>query len=310
MARIRTIKPEFPQSETIGALSRDARLLFIQLWTIVDDAGRVRAASRMLASLLYPYDDDAPKLIDGWLDELERHDCVRRYQVDGASYLDIPNWLKHQKIDKPSASKIPEFAAHSPKPRECSRKLVTDLGPRTKDLGKDLDKEGDVSPPAAAPPAMPNDTDAAVEAFNAVAEQAGWPRIQRMTPGRLTALRARLRDSGGLEGWRAGLAKARASPFLCGQNDRGWKADFDFLTRAKVFTKLMEGSYDRTNDSHGKPGPHDAFFAALAEQSQAGNGARGRDADADGGVFADDAGSEKNPANDIELSSADYRRTE
>jgi hypothetical protein len=59
MARIRTIKPEFPQSESMGRISRDARLLFVQLWCICDDHGRTRAASRMLASLLFPYDDDA-----------------------------------------------------------------------------------------------------------------------------------------------------------------------------------------------------------------------------------------------------------
>src|ERR1700733_14301805 len=107
MARIRTIKPEFPQSETIGKLSRDARLLFIQLWTLADDAGRARAASRMLASLLYPYDDDAPSLIDGWLNELEKKNCIRRYEIGGSLYLEIVNWLKHQKIERASASKIP-----------------------------------------------------------------------------------------------------------------------------------------------------------------------------------------------------------
>ena len=47
MARIRTIKPEFPQSESIGALTREARLLFVLLWTIVDDSGR---CSRILAT--------------------------------------------------------------------------------------------------------------------------------------------------------------------------------------------------------------------------------------------------------------------
>jgi hypothetical protein len=135
MARIRSIKPEFPQSETIGHLSRDARLLFIQLWTVVDDAGRTRAASRMLASLLYPYDDDARELIGGWLDELEQHGCVRRYELDGTSYLDIPNWLKHQKIDRPSVSRLPEYQPNSTNPREPSRVLDADLGPRTMDLG-------------------------------------------------------------------------------------------------------------------------------------------------------------------------------
>lgn len=134
MARIRTIKPEFPQSESIGKLSRDARLLYIQLWTLVDDEGRTRASSRMLASLLYPYDDDARLLIDGWLDELERGSHLRRYEVDGSQYLEICKWLEHQKIDRPSKSRLPAFAAGSVNPREESRNLDADLGPSTVDL--------------------------------------------------------------------------------------------------------------------------------------------------------------------------------
>ena len=137
MARIRTIKPEFPHSETVGKLSRDARLLFIQLWTIVDDAGRARAASRMLASLLYPYDDDAGVLIDGWLDELERMSCIRRYEADGSQYLEIVKWLDHQKIDRPTPSRLPEYRETSMKPREASRALDADLGPRTSTKDQD-----------------------------------------------------------------------------------------------------------------------------------------------------------------------------
>lgn len=139
MARIRTIKPEFPQSESMGRVSRDARLLFVQLWTLADDSGRARGNSRMLASLLFPYDDDAPSLIDEWLCELELAGCVRRYTVDNDSYLDIPNWLKHQKIDKPSPSKIPPFDEASrkvAKPRERSSE-DQGPGPRTKDQGED-----------------------------------------------------------------------------------------------------------------------------------------------------------------------------
>lgn len=121
MARIRTIKPEFPQSESIGRLSRDARLLFVQLWTVVDDAGRARAAPRLLSSLLYPYDEDAPGLMAGWLDELEREGCILRYTVDGAAYVEITNWAKHQKIDRPSPSRLPAPLETSVNPREPSR---------------------------------------------------------------------------------------------------------------------------------------------------------------------------------------------
>lgn len=135
VARIRTIKPEFPQSESMGAISRDARLLFCLLWTVCDDEGRTRGASRMLASLLFPYDDDAPKLIDGWLGELEGVQCIVRYSVAGSTYLQVCNWLIHQKIDKPSKSRLPAFVESSrilAKPREAS---PSDLGPRTVDLG-------------------------------------------------------------------------------------------------------------------------------------------------------------------------------
>ena len=140
MARIRTIKPEFPQSESMGRISRDARLCFIMLWTLVDDEGRARASSRMLASLLFPYDDDAPKLMEGWLCELEQENCIIRYMIDGHTYLEIPKWLEHQRIDKPSKSKFPQFVEHSrifAKPREPSC-LDLDLD---QDQERDLDRD-------------------------------------------------------------------------------------------------------------------------------------------------------------------------
>jgi hypothetical protein len=88
----------------------------------------------MLASILYPYDDDAKSLMDGWLLELERGEHIRRYAVDGSQYLEISKWLEHQKIDRPSASRLPEYREPSEKPREESRALDADLVPSTLDL--------------------------------------------------------------------------------------------------------------------------------------------------------------------------------
>ena len=137
MGRIRSIKPEFVQSESMGRVSREGRLLFILLWTVADDSGRTRAASRMLASLLYPYDDDAPSKIGIWLTELEAEGCIDRYSIDGSTYLQIRNWCKHQKIDKPSASKIPPFD-------ESSRILANPRESSTTDQDQDLDQERDL----------------------------------------------------------------------------------------------------------------------------------------------------------------------
>jgi hypothetical protein len=137
MARIRTIKPEFPHSESMGRVSRDSRLCFILLWTLADDSGRLRGNSRMLASLLFPYDSDASSLMDDWLSELERESCIHRYSVDGSTFIQIAKWLSHQKIDKPSQSKIPPFDEASrilANPRERSS------GDQGVDQGKDLDQ--------------------------------------------------------------------------------------------------------------------------------------------------------------------------
>lgn len=141
MARIRTIKPEFPQSESMGRVSRDARLLFVLLWTLADDSGRLRGHSRMLASLLFPYDDDSPKLIDGWLSELVNEKCINLYTTsDGSHYVAVLNWERHQKIDKPSESKLPAPCSDDSRmfanPLESSRSvdpsrasLILDPGP-------------------------------------------------------------------------------------------------------------------------------------------------------------------------------------
>jgi hypothetical protein len=132
MARIRTIKPELPHSETLGKVSRDARLLFINFFTVADDEGRLRGNSRLLASLLYPFDRDAEGLIDVWMSELSTIGAIRVYEVDGTTYVDIPKWLDHQKIDRPSKSRLPAYSRQFEKPRESSS---ADLGPSTLDLG-------------------------------------------------------------------------------------------------------------------------------------------------------------------------------
>lgn len=146
MARIRTIKPEFPQSESMGKVGREARLCFILLWTLADDAGRLRGNSRMLASLLYPYDSDAARLMDKWLTDLSANGCITRYEADGNAYIQIRAWLDHQKIDKPSASRLP------PPPAEDSRTVANVRDDSAADQGEEGTKDqgedgGEPSPP-------------------------------------------------------------------------------------------------------------------------------------------------------------------
>lgn len=78
-----------------------------------------------------------------------------------------------------------------------------------------------------------------------------WPKVQKFTPDRrAAALRTLKKCPDGIEGWRGALIRARASPHLTGSNDRGWTADFDFLTKPKPFTRLIEGCYDARHGNY------------------------------------------------------------
>lgn len=100
----------------------------------------------------------------------------------------------------------------------------------------------------------PDQTEQAVAAWNALAAGCGLSRVKTLTAARRAALRARLRECGGIAGWEEALGQVRGSDFLLGQNDRGWKADFDFVLQAKSFAKLREGAYgNRGKIPTGKP---------------------------------------------------------
>lgn len=89
-----------------------------------------------------------------------------------------------------------------------------------------------------------DETAEAVAIWNNLASEISLPQVQKLTPKRRSSLKARLRDCGGLDGWRFAMGKIRGSPFLCGGGRDGWKADFDFVLQQSSFVKLMEGKYD------------------------------------------------------------------
>ncbi|WP_422049900.1 YdaU family protein [Shimia sp.] len=105
---------------------------------------------------------------------------------------------------------------------------------------------------------------AAVSAYNETAADCGWPKVQKLNSSRRSALAARLREAGGVTGWCAALSKARASPLCNGENDRGWVANFDFLTRQSSFAKLMEGNYDQRSRTRHQTPHTDATADAIA----------------------------------------------
>ena len=90
----------------------------------------------------------------------------------------------------------------------------------------------------------PLSVDEVVEAWNDIAERRKLPKVAKITPERRRKLKARIQQNT-IEEWRTALDAIDRSSFLCGDNDRGWKANFDFLLQPSSFTKLIEGVYDR-----------------------------------------------------------------
>jgi hypothetical protein len=131
--RIRTLKPEVWADEKIGRLTREARLLFVGLVTMADDAGRFRALPSLIVGHVFPYDDDAFEHLAGWIDELATAGLLHLYAVEGVRYGALPNWTRHQKVNRPTASILPE-------------PTLTDHGSLTEDA---VSNHGGLRPPCA-----------------------------------------------------------------------------------------------------------------------------------------------------------------
>jgi uncharacterized protein YdaU (DUF1376 family) len=86
--------------------------------------------------------------------------------------------------------------------------------------------------------------DDVVEAWNSLAADRGLAKIVKLTENRRRQIKARIREYDA-EDWSTAMAAIYNSKFLCGENDRGWKADFDFLLQPKSFVKLIEGAYNK-----------------------------------------------------------------
>lgn len=80
-----------------------------------------------------------------------------------------------------------------------------------------------------------------LDAWNLMAEEAGLPKA-RMTPERRKKLKTFTRRHRA-EDITEAIWTIPGTPFLCGENERGWKANLDFLLQPKSFTKILEGSY-------------------------------------------------------------------
>lgn len=110
--RIRSIKPEFWRSDDVNEMTIEDRLLFIGLWSYVDDNGVGIDRHSSICADLFAHDlsvspHDTFKRVQDGLSRLHSLGVIVRYSVENKDYLEIVNWSKHQKINRPSPGRYP-----------------------------------------------------------------------------------------------------------------------------------------------------------------------------------------------------------
>lgn len=178
--------------------------------------------------------------------------------------ITIPNWEKHQNLDKMERLKEQQKQA-SAKYRAKQKQLqsasydsdMTIISNHTTDknrLDEIREDENDIS--------ISNDIDCqtetvrpdikpVVDAWNALSNDTAIKPISKMlsTSKRYQMLVARIKEYS-LDDVLKAIEKIKQSDFLKGNNNKGWIITFDWFVRPNNFPKVFEGDYDNRGSSN------------------------------------------------------------
>lgn len=171
-------------------------------------------------------------------------------------------WRAKKRGTKPPPASPGEAQGGTPgiPARETRRDAVQDQDPFSTILPTAERGEGGSRPAAdaasaagAAPPASPKahgssngkcpPAEALVALWNAHRGDA-LSQCRELSASRRRHASARLHDHPELDYWRSVVERVAASPFCRGQNDRGWRATFDWLLQPDSSARVLEGKYD------------------------------------------------------------------
>ena len=273
MARKRVIDPDIFFGETFTALNVSERLLYLGLWLNADDEGRMKASTVEIKHKIFPADDISPAQMRKWFENLHKSRLICLYSVDGKDYLVVRGMRESQPLKWFTPSKLPAppvVAAESTTTNAEIAGQVTD-GPSVAVAGDglrrdEMRREESVttsSAPTAPTPPGPDGSDDLFDRYDALARQFNLARVSKRTDQRRSKARQRVRE-GILGSWSQIVASVASCGFWRGENDRGWKLDFDYLTRSEdTWRKVLERGQVVKPSSSGDEALVDAIEAEL-----------------------------------------------
>ena len=207
--RIRTIKPEFWRSPDVSTLDIEDRLLFIGLWSYVDDNGVGRGDMADIIADLFAADmfadpRETVARVSRGVSNLSERGMIHRYEVDGRTYVEIVRWRDHQRIDKPGKARYPHYDADSRDCRETPAPPRETVAPGTGEQGNRGTGEQGIknSSRAASSPRPSGDSPEFIEFWATYPRRSdkghartAWAKaVRKADPETITAGAARFRD--------------------------------------------------------------------------------------------------------------------
>jgi hypothetical protein len=283
MSRIRSIHPGLWTDEAFVSLSPFARLMAMGLWNECDDKGTFPWSPLQMKMRILPADNvDAAALMA----EIEERNLIARYKVDGKEYGAVRNFCKFQRPKKPNdihpiTDEMRTYVGISGEPREEEAPSFPNEFPTSGEKSPQREdgggREGGKEPVGSS---ARDACERVATAWNSMAEPIGLARCTSITPKRMPAFKARLRDTG-IDAILRAIEHVPKSSFLRG--DRGdWSGcTIDFLLKPDGVTRILEGKYDDRSKSPESPRDHrDGFTQAI--DRRLGLGADGSPAAASG----------------------------
>jgi len=187
-------------------------------------------------------------------------------EMSDDGYLKIRNWEKHQNIDgldkirEQTRKRVAKYREKKKAIDECSvtsNVTVTEGNATELELEeeRELDIEGDTSKEPPAP------YEKIKNLYNETCKSLS--KIRSLSSNRKSHIKARWKQFDyDINTFKEAFELAEKSEFLKGKNDRGWKADFDWLIKNdNNMLKVLEGKYqDGGGDNGGgltEPDPYD-----------------------------------------------------
>lgn len=250
----------YPDSEKINRVSEGAEVLYVRLLAASDDDHHYYAdAQRVLAKLFTErmvVGTVTEEAVAARLDELDREDLIRLYEVGGKQYLEIVQCFKRFRKDVKFDKRFP--APESPPLRHAARTRAEDVthASRARAEYKTVD----------VPAASYSATDSTQLKHTYCAKQIEAELIQlwantegvrpirgvQLTDARRRQLVTRLK----VKAWWKEVKEAlQHFPLKCFEGDDNWRPTLDWFLKPDTVAKIVEGKYDwkkGSSDDRGK----------------------------------------------------------